>query len=152
MSICLKLVDVVAWVGPVLSSTANANLAELATQAAVAILQMHVGCLLSPCVNVDLLLQRTQAFFSLLVSAGCSSSSAHPSDFVLQQLLTLDSVGQSLGVDTTALRSCEKAVLRALIMRDVSTALQSPTDVNLNRLDGRISLAQRLSFDDLETL
>ena len=144
-----KFADLAAWADPILSSTRNATFSELASAAALAAQCMLGGS--SNC-NLTQLAQRAQASFNALVSATCSSSTANPTDQALEHLLQLETLGQALGLDTTAVRNCEKQVFRALIIDYGSRALVNPTDTNLARLLNAAVRAQQLGFDDLDIL
>ena len=114
------LTDLAAWADPILSAIGNTTFSELASLAALAAVQQRSGCT-SNCVgaiiNMALLVHDAQASFRALLSSTCSSGTANPTDQALQRLLNLDALGQSLGLDTTAVRSCERQVFRALIHR-----------------------------------
>jgi hypothetical protein len=145
------LTDLAAWADPILSAAGNTTFSELASLAALAAVQQQSGCT-SNCISLSALAQRAQASFNALVSSTCSSGTANPTDQALQRLLNLDAVGQSLGLDSTAVRSCERQVFRALIIDYGSRALINPSDTNLVRLLNAAVRAQQLGFDDLDTL
>ncbi len=145
------LTDLAAWADPILSGTGNATFSELASLAALAALQQQRGCTRN-CINLNQLTQRARASFAALVSATCSSSTANPTDQALERLLQLETVGQALGVDTIALRTCEEQVFRALIIDYGARALVNPSDTNLARLLNSAVRAQQLGFDNLDIL
>ena len=146
------LADIGSWINTIGLNTA-VSLTELTTQVALVQVYQNVPCPpLISCPSVHSVLDRAISLFNTLINATCATSTTNPSDSALQQYIQLDALAQALGADRTVMRTCEQAVLRALIIRDGLRALQSPTDANLIRLNGRSSLAEQLGFDDLETL
>jgi hypothetical protein len=137
--------DMVQWANAALSGGPTLTLSELKSLLELAELQQQVGCQ-GQCLNLGLLAERAEESLDALASLTCDADEINPTNAALQRWVNLETLGQQLGADTTAVRACTERVLRSAIQQAAGLASVNQSDAMLARLRDLAQTADQLGF------